>query len=68
MVFDSVLSNIDEIPSINTSANMFVSRDFNAWHKDWLIYSGGTDRPGKICYNFYISNYLTQMVNFPTHN
>ena len=35
---------------------MFVFRDFSAYHKDWLTYSGGTDRP----------NDLTQMVNFPT--
>ena len=29
-------------------------------------YSSGTDRPGELCYNFSISNDLTQMVNFPT--
>ena len=29
-------------------------------------YSGGTDRPGELCYNFSISNDLTQIVNFPT--
>ena len=29
-------------------------------------YSGGTDRPGQVCYNFSISNDLTQIVNFPT--
>ena len=34
--------------------------------KDWLTYSGGPDRPGELCYNFSISNDLTQMVNFPT--
>ena len=34
--------------------------------KDWLTYSGGTDQPGKLCYNFSISNDLTQMVNFST--
>ena len=34
-------------------------------HKDWLTYSGGTDRLGEFCYNFSISNDLTQMVNFP---
>ena len=39
---------------------MFVFGDFNKHHKDWLTYSGGTDRPGELCYNF------TQMVNFPT--
>ena len=36
-------------------------------HKDWLIYSVGTDRCGELYYNFSISNDLTQMVNFPTH-
>ena len=65
-VFDSILSNIDEILSINPSANVFVFGDFNVHHKDWLTYSGGTDRPGELCYNFSISNDLTQMVNFPT--
>ena len=34
--------------------------------KEWLTYSGGTDRPGKLCYNFLISNDLNQIVNFPT--
>ena len=29
-----------------------------------LPISGGTDRPGELCYNFSISNDLTQMVNF----
>ena len=38
----------------------------NVHHKDWLIYSGGTDRSGELCYSFSISNDLTQMVNFPT--
>ena len=38
----------------------------NVHHKDWLTYSGGTDRPGKLCYNFSISNDLTDMVHFPT--
>ena len=66
MVFDSVSSNIDEVLLINPSANVFVFGDFNVHHKDWLTYSGGTDRPGELCYNFSISNDLTQMVNFPT--
>ena len=55
-VFDSISSNIDEVLSINPSANVFVFGDFNVHHKDWLTYSGGTDRPGKLCYNFSISN------------
>ena len=45
---------------------MFDFGDFNVDHKDWLTYSGGTDRSGELCYNFSISNKLTQMVNFPT--
>ena len=65
-VFDSISSNIYEVLSINPSANVFVFGDFNAHHNDWLTYSGGTDRPGELCYNFSISNNLTQIVNFPT--
>ena len=65
-VFYSVSSNIDEVLSINPSANVFVFGDFNVHHKDWLTYSSGTDRPGELCYNFSISNDLTQMVDFPT--
>ena len=65
-VFDSISSNIDGVFLINPSANVFVFGDFNIHHKDWLTYSSGTDRPGELCYNFSISNDLTQMVNFPT--
>ena len=65
-VFDSISSNINEVLSINPSANVFVFGDFNVHHKDWLTYSGGTDRLGELCYNFSISNDLTQIVNFPT--
>ena len=32
----------------------------------WLTYFDGTDRPGELCYSFFISNHLTQIVNFPT--
>ena len=64
-VFYSISSNIDEVLSINPSANMSVFGDYNVHHKDWLTYSGGTDRPSKLCYNFSISNDLTQIVNFP---
>ena len=35
---------------------MFVFGNFNVYHKDWLTYSGGTDRPGD----------LTQLFNFRT--
>ena len=64
-VFDSISSNIDEALSINPSA-VFVFGYFNVYHKDWFTYSSGTDRPGELCYNFSISNDLTEMVNFPT--
>ena len=65
-VFDSISSNMDEVLSINPSANMFVFGDFNVHHKDWLTGFGGTDRPGELCYNFSISNELLQIVNFLT--
>ena len=65
-VFDSISSNVHVVLSINPSAYVFVFGDFNIYYKDWLTYSGGTDRSGELCYNFSISNDLTQMVNFPT--
>ena len=65
-IFYSNSSNIDEVLSINRSANVFVFGDFNIHHKDWLTYSSGTDRSGELCYNFSISNDLNQMDNFPT--
>ena len=57
-VFDSISSNIDDVLSINLSANAFVFGDFGVCHKDWLIYSGETDQPGELCCNFSISNDL----------
>ena len=47
-VFYSISSNIGEILSINQSAIVFVFGDFNVYHKDWLTYSGRTDRPGEL--------------------
>ena len=66
MVFDSISSNIDGALSTSPSANVFVFGDFNVYRKDCLIYVGGTDRSGEVCYNFSISNNLTQIINFPT--
>ena len=43
-VFYSISSNIDEVLTINPSANVFVFGYFNVHHKEWLTYSGGTDR------------------------
>ena len=65
-VFYSISSNIDEVLSINPSANLFIFEGFNVHYKDWLTYSNGTDKPGELCYNFSISDDLTQMINFPT--
>ena len=64
-IFDSFSSNIDEVLSINSSANIFVFGGFNVHHKDWLNYFGRTDGPGEVCYHFSLSNNLVQMVNFP---
>ena len=65
-VFESISSNIDEVLSINPSANVFVFGDFNVHHEDWPTYSGETDRPGELYYNFSTSNDLTQMVKCST--
>ena len=65
-VFDSVSSSIHEVFSINPSTNVFVFGDLNVHHKDWLTFSGGTDRHGELCYIFSISNNLSQIVNSPT--
>ena len=51
--FDSISSNVDMVLSINPSANVFVFGDFNVHHRDWLTYSGGTDRPDELCYIFF---------------
>ena len=56
MVLDCVSSNIGEVLSINPSANVFIFRDFNVHHKDWLTYSSRNDRSSELCYNFSISN------------
>ena len=39
-VFDSISFNIDEVLSINPSANVLVFGDFNFHHKDWITHSG----------------------------
>ena len=51
MAFYSISSNIDEFLLISLSANVFVFGDFHVYHKDWLTYCGGTDKPGELCYN-----------------
>ena len=46
-VFYSISSTLDEILSINPSA-VFVFGYFDVHLKDWLTYSGETDRPGEL--------------------
>ena len=66
MVFNSVSSNIDEVLSINASAKVLVFGDFSIYHKNWLTYYSGTDKPDELCYNICISEDLIQIVHFPT--
>ena len=61
MVFHSIFSNIDEVVSMNLSANVFLFGELQPHHQGWSTYSGGSDRP----VSFSVSNGLTQMVNFP---
>ena len=62
-VFYSISSDRDEVLSINPSADVCLWR---LYRKSWLTYTDGTGRPGELCYDFSISNDLTQMLNFPT--
>ena len=71
MVFDVISSNIEEALSINPSANVFAFGDHNFHHKDWLIYSGGTERPLiELCFNFLsqmtLRKWLTFLLRFLT--
>ena len=52
--------NIEEVPSINPSANVFVFGDFKVHHRDCLTYFVGI---GRLC---ELWNDLTHIVNFPT--
>ena len=51
-VFDSISSNIDEVLSINPSANVFVFGDFKVHYNNRLTYSDANDRPGELYYYF----------------
>ena len=51
---------------MNPSANVLVFGDFNVHYKDRLTYSSETDKAGKLCYIFFISNDLNQTVNSVT--
>ena len=61
-IFDTILSNMVEVLSINPSAKEFVLGDFNAHHEAWLTYFGETDR----LVTDPVSNDLTHLVKFPT--
>ena len=37
-VFDANSSNVDKVLSINPCANVYVFREFDVHHKDWLIF------------------------------
>ena len=52
--------------SESTHLLICLSLETDVHHKDRLTYSGGIDGPGELCYNFSISNDLTQIVHFPT--
>ena len=64
MVFDAISYKIDEVLSINTSTNVFVSLYFNSHHKDRLSYPAGVDRHGELLCNFSILNDRTQRLTF----
>ena len=67
IVVDSISSNVDEVLSINPSANVALSlKTLTSFIR--------SDLPIPVelinlmnCYNFSISNDLTQMVSFPNH-
>ena len=65
IAFYSILSNINQVLLIYPSANVFAFGDFNVHNKDWITYSGGTDRSGELSYNF--SYDLTWWINVTTH-
>ena len=60
-----VLSSIVDVLSINPSAIVFFFGDINVCYKDRLTYSVKLIDLVNF-YNFFISNDLTQIVNFPS--
>ena len=65
-LLDDISFHIDGILQQHPSSNVFVFGDFNAHHSDWLSHSDGTNLAGERCFNFALSQDLTQLVNFPT--
>ena len=68
IVFDAISSKLDEVFCINTSTNVLAFGDFSVHYKVWLTYSGGTIRPGEICYIFSISSDLTHIPDCDSHS
>ena len=60
-VFNSISANIDEVLSINPTANAFVFGDFNVYHKGWVNYSGGT-----FLFQMTLLRWLTFLLGFLT--
>ena len=56
-VFYSISSNMNKILLINPSANVFVFGDFKVHHKDWITYSGGTDKSDELL-QFFLKTLL----------
>lgn len=56
-VFDAILSNINEILSINLSPNVVLFGDLSVYNKDSLSYSDGNDRPV-----VFVIIFLSQMI------
>ena len=65
-VSNTVSSNIVKVISINPSAIVVVSDDFNNHPLDYWTNYGGTKRPVVLCYKFFISTDLTQTCNSPS--
>ena len=64
---EAVSSNIDMALILQLPANIMVCGDFNAHNTEWLCYSHTTDVAGLFCQEFAMAQYLTQIVDFPTH-
>ena len=53
-ITDPFFIHLDIVLSIDPSSNVFDFGYFVVHLKDWLTYSGGTDRPGEIYDSFSI--------------
>ena len=63
--FDAISSKTNEVSSINSSANVFGFGNFDIHYKDWSSCFGGTDRPGELYHDYFMSNDLTWIVKIP---